>query len=222
MLLGAGVKPTVVYHGDCPDGAGAALAAWLRFGDAATYEAGRYGEDATPAGDVFLLDFSWSRWDVRTKGGCSEGGDAMGVNAMLWMGVGRELTQAEIDGFNAQQRARRAYGDRLGAFSVGQIRGRADTSVSWDGANWSPGGESVEGCVDGEPVYCVTTGLMRYAAPGEHGRGETQETIADIADEIRAAFPGSRVWYGCDSAYYGNLMTDVMMAQLRDGAAMDG
>lgn len=54
----------VLYHGNCYDGFGAALAAWLKFGKDATYVASVYGtkppempEDA----EVYMLDFSYKR-----------------------------------------------------------------------------------------------------------------------------------------------------------------
>jgi oligoribonuclease NrnB/cAMP/cGMP phosphodiesterase (DHH superfamily) len=54
---------TVLYHADCPDGFGAAYAAWLRFGDGATYRPMHHGqpwEMAEIAGhEVFVLDFSF-------------------------------------------------------------------------------------------------------------------------------------------------------------------
>ena len=54
---------TVLYHADCPDGFGAAYAAWLRFGSAAGYRAMHHGEPwemAEIAGhDVYILDFSF-------------------------------------------------------------------------------------------------------------------------------------------------------------------
>ena len=55
---------TVFYHADCPDGFGAAYAAWLRFGASARYRAMHHGqprEMAEIAGhDVFILDFSFA------------------------------------------------------------------------------------------------------------------------------------------------------------------
>jgi hypothetical protein len=54
---------TVLYHADCPDGFGAAYAAWLRFGEGAGYRAMHHGEPwemAEIAGhDVYILDFSF-------------------------------------------------------------------------------------------------------------------------------------------------------------------
>jgi oligoribonuclease NrnB/cAMP/cGMP phosphodiesterase (DHH superfamily) len=54
---------TVLYHADCPDGFGAAYAAWLRFGNFASYRAMHHGEPwemAEIAGhDVYILDFSF-------------------------------------------------------------------------------------------------------------------------------------------------------------------
>lgn len=34
---------TVLYHADCPDGFGSAYAAWLRFGDSASYRGMHHG-----------------------------------------------------------------------------------------------------------------------------------------------------------------------------------
>ena len=55
---------TVVYHAGCPDGFGAAYAAWLRFGASARYRAMHHGqpwEMAEIAGhEVFILDFSFA------------------------------------------------------------------------------------------------------------------------------------------------------------------
>ena len=54
---------TILYHADCPDGFGAAYAAWKRFGAAATYRAMHHGqpwEMAEVAGhEVYILDFSF-------------------------------------------------------------------------------------------------------------------------------------------------------------------
>lgn len=41
------MKPLVIFHGPgCMDGAGAALAAWLRFGEEAEYRPAQYGDPA--------------------------------------------------------------------------------------------------------------------------------------------------------------------------------
>lgn len=56
-------ETVVVYHKKCPDGFGAAFAAWLKFGDSALYVPADYG-DIPPdvAGkDLYILDFSYSR-----------------------------------------------------------------------------------------------------------------------------------------------------------------
>ena len=57
------IPVTVIYHADCPDGFGAAYAAWLRFGASARYRAMHHGqpwEMAEIAGhDVFILDLSF-------------------------------------------------------------------------------------------------------------------------------------------------------------------
>lgn len=64
------MKPLVLYHAGCMDGAGAALAAWLKFGNEAEYRAVNYGQSA-PASDevrggreVYILDFSYSREEL--------------------------------------------------------------------------------------------------------------------------------------------------------------
>jgi len=55
---------TILYHADCPDGFGAAYAAWRRFGNAASYRPMHHGqpwEMTEIAGhDVYILDFSFS------------------------------------------------------------------------------------------------------------------------------------------------------------------
>jgi oligoribonuclease NrnB/cAMP/cGMP phosphodiesterase (DHH superfamily) len=53
----------VIYHGKCPDGFGAAFAAWLTFGDTAEYLPADY-VDAPPdvtGRDVYILDFSYKK-----------------------------------------------------------------------------------------------------------------------------------------------------------------
>lgn len=60
------MKPLVVYHAQCMDGAAAALAAWLRFGDEAEYRPASYGDPApmdeeVRGRDVYVLDFSYPR-----------------------------------------------------------------------------------------------------------------------------------------------------------------
>ena len=53
----------IIYHGDCPDGFGAAYAAWRRFGDAASYLPARYGESIPTQTladrHVYVFDFSF-------------------------------------------------------------------------------------------------------------------------------------------------------------------
>lgn len=61
-------SPLVVYHGNCPDGFGAALAAYLVFGDAADYVQGTYspGEGLPQADgrDLFILDYAYPRAEM--------------------------------------------------------------------------------------------------------------------------------------------------------------
>jgi len=56
---------TVIYHADCPDGFGAALAAWKHFGNTASYAPLHHGEDWRPleltGQTVYILDFSFER-----------------------------------------------------------------------------------------------------------------------------------------------------------------
>lgn len=56
---------TVIYHAACPDGFGAAFAAWKKFGATARFCAMHHGEQWEPldlAGhEVYILDFSFSR-----------------------------------------------------------------------------------------------------------------------------------------------------------------
>ncbi|MDP9439710.1 MAG: DHHA1 domain-containing protein [Actinomycetota bacterium] len=57
-------KTYVLWHGGCPDGFGAAYAAWRRLGSEAEYVPVRYGEDppAMESGSrVYILDFSYPR-----------------------------------------------------------------------------------------------------------------------------------------------------------------
>lgn len=52
----------VIYHKRCPDGFGAAYAAWKKFGDAAAYIPAGYGDEALEGlegKEVYLLDFSY-------------------------------------------------------------------------------------------------------------------------------------------------------------------
>lgn len=52
---------TVIYHADCPDGFGAAYAAWLVLRDRADYHPCKHGEAPPPVSgkDVYILDFSF-------------------------------------------------------------------------------------------------------------------------------------------------------------------
>ncbi len=52
----------VIYHKRCPDGFGAAYAAWKKFADTAEYLPAGYGDDALPGlegKEVYLLDFCY-------------------------------------------------------------------------------------------------------------------------------------------------------------------
>lgn len=54
----------VFYHGNCPDGFGAAYAAWKKFGDAAAYVPLSRGDDPLPdvtGKDLYFLDFVYEK-----------------------------------------------------------------------------------------------------------------------------------------------------------------
>lgn len=64
VLSHSGAVPLIIYHAPCPDGFGAAYAAWRHFGDGAEYIGAGYGvspELSVQGRDVFILDFSFSR-----------------------------------------------------------------------------------------------------------------------------------------------------------------
>jgi uncharacterized protein len=58
------MKTIILYHGDCPDGFGAAYAAWKKFKDAAEYHALSRGDgpplELVEGADVYLLDFAYN------------------------------------------------------------------------------------------------------------------------------------------------------------------
>ncbi len=56
------MRDYVLYHAHCPDGFGAAWAAWKRLGDVATYVAVRHGvppPDMPDCERLFLVDFAY-------------------------------------------------------------------------------------------------------------------------------------------------------------------
>jgi oligoribonuclease NrnB/cAMP/cGMP phosphodiesterase (DHH superfamily) len=56
-------KPLIIYHGNCPDGFGAAWSFWRKYGYSADYFAANYGGDIPDITDreLYILDFSYSR-----------------------------------------------------------------------------------------------------------------------------------------------------------------
>ena len=60
---GSGTRPMVVYHGDCPDGFGAAFAAWKRYGEGADYIPVSHGDPPpkTKGRHVLIADFAYDR-----------------------------------------------------------------------------------------------------------------------------------------------------------------
>ena len=57
----------VIYHANCPDGFGAAWAAWKLLGDRAQYLPASYGDPIpnVTGKNVAILDFSYSRYDIK-------------------------------------------------------------------------------------------------------------------------------------------------------------
>jgi oligoribonuclease NrnB/cAMP/cGMP phosphodiesterase (DHH superfamily) len=58
------VKTYILYHGNCPDGCGAATAAWIKLGDDAEYVPVSYGKplpEMDAGSKVFIVDFSYPR-----------------------------------------------------------------------------------------------------------------------------------------------------------------
>jgi len=57
----------IIYHGNCPDGFGAAWAAWCEYGDKAIYTPAHYGEPMPEIDNndsVVIADFSYPREDL--------------------------------------------------------------------------------------------------------------------------------------------------------------
>jgi oligoribonuclease NrnB/cAMP/cGMP phosphodiesterase (DHH superfamily) len=57
-----------IYHGNCADGFGAAMAVWKKYGDNCEFYAGIYGEEPPDCKDknVIIVDFSYKK-DVMMK-----------------------------------------------------------------------------------------------------------------------------------------------------------
>lgn len=58
------MKQYVLYHGNCPDGLGAAMAAWLYLGPSAEYIPVSYGKpipEIEPGSEVYIVDFSYPK-----------------------------------------------------------------------------------------------------------------------------------------------------------------
>lgn len=69
------MKTYVLFHGNCPDGMGAAFAAWLRFQDDATYIPVSYGRpmpEIDKGSTVFIVDFSYPREPLKALASRSE------------------------------------------------------------------------------------------------------------------------------------------------------
>lgn len=58
------MSPYILYHGGCPDGFGAAYAAWKKFGDQAEYLPVKHGyppPELAPGSEVYIIDFAYDR-----------------------------------------------------------------------------------------------------------------------------------------------------------------
>jgi len=60
------MKPLILFHSNCPDGAGAALAAWMKFRETAEYRPMSYNDPPIADSelkdrDVYVLDFSFKK-----------------------------------------------------------------------------------------------------------------------------------------------------------------
>lgn len=61
------MKDFVLYHANCSDGSGAAMAAWLKLGDKATYLPVQYNKpmpEIEDGSNVYIVDFSYPRQDL--------------------------------------------------------------------------------------------------------------------------------------------------------------
>lgn len=107
------MRPLVIYHGPgCMDGAGAALAAWLKFGDGADYRPAQYGDqpptdDDVRGRDVYVLDFSYPRAELermhavqRAASGTFERAGAYENGGTLVVIDHHKTAQTDLDGLS--------------------------------------------------------------------------------------------------------------------------
>ena len=86
-------NPLVVYHAPCPDGFGAAYAAWCHFGNEAEYVGAGYGispELDVQGRDVFVLDFSFPRPQLESM--------RQAANSLIILDH-HKTAQEDLDGF---------------------------------------------------------------------------------------------------------------------------
>lgn len=100
------MKPLVIYHANCLDGAAAALAAWLKFGDAAEYRPASYGDpapadDEVRGRDVYVLDFSYSRAELERmqRSAIRYDGTGQSRGGSIWVGDHHMTAQVDLAGF---------------------------------------------------------------------------------------------------------------------------
>lgn len=63
------MAPTILYHGGCPDGFGAAYAAWKKFGATAEYLPVKHGNpppELAVGSEVYIIDFAYDRQTLIT------------------------------------------------------------------------------------------------------------------------------------------------------------
>lgn len=110
------MKPLIIYHANCLDGAAAAMAAALKFGDDAEYRPTSYGDPAPTDSevrgrDVFVFDFSYPRAELvrmlRANGYEMHGKDRNDEEIWtspnhaprLWVSEHHKTAQADLAGF---------------------------------------------------------------------------------------------------------------------------
>ncbi len=96
------VPITVMYHADCPDGFGAAFAAWKSFGAAARYLPMHHGmswRDLSLEGnEIFILDFSFDRESLEEIAGIARSVTQIDHHASARANWATLLTCDEADG----------------------------------------------------------------------------------------------------------------------------
>ena len=101
------MKNYILYHGNCPDGFGAALAFWEAYGDKAAYIPVNYGQplpemELGQDTNVFIVDFSYSRSILKDLSRL--------VNQLVVLDH-HKTAQADLAGLEEELQAEQALGD---------------------------------------------------------------------------------------------------------------